>query len=488
MMKALKKLNNGYNGSSLLGSKLANSDIDIMEEETGEWHYLVVDSSGVRPREDACYTKDTKRTDLDRIKEGTVVKVDRRRRSGWTKWLSLTTGEGWLFDVSPKDKKVRMVEVEVAAGEWQYVVTQENVPVLSKPSLHLAALKSSKKAQVLEYKEVVSAREKVRPLNGKGSFLRLSDGRGWVQDFANGRQVLQRWEVPRDNCGSSSMNQPAEVVDITKQELCEPELGNWEYIVLDPKGICLRSSPTYDKSEKNQWRLEEGEIVHVVERRIGNGTTFLHIENQGWAFDTQPCSSKRRQRLAQVNVESGSWFYRVCATKGVAPRSRCTFSENCKVGQGPSEGALVEVCRRVKVGEATFLKLKEGDGWIFDVKSGKAVVEGPFDVEMPPDVTATVQGNAGIYLLSAPTQLHWAVTKKLLLPGARAQVTHICNIEGSRWARIRQPNGNMDGWVLYDSLHLIRGEAGRQFDAQQVRAALDAPNPRCGQSISWNWE
>eukprot|EP00435_Cladocopium_sp_Y103_P036822 s1639_g9.t1 len=37
----------------------------------------------------------------------------------------------------------------------------------------------------------------------------------------------------------------------------------WPYIVLDPKGVTLRSHATYDKAAKLKERLEEGEVVEV---------------------------------------------------------------------------------------------------------------------------------------------------------------------------------------------------------------------------------
>jgi len=508
MMDSLKKMKNGLVGSS---AKFENAEADIMEEETGTWHYLVVDPAGMRPREDASYSKDTKQKDLDRVKEGTVVQVDARRKASWMKWLRMKHGGSWLFDVSPKDKKVRMVEVEViccplaskeSTGEWQYQVIGE-VAVLQKPSMSAAAAKPKKGAAVLANGELVGVRERVRPLNGKGSFLRLSDGRGWVLDFANGRQAMQRCKDGGDNggihdgAGVGSCDQMADtIVDIAPKELGEPELGSWDYIVLDAKGIALRSGPDYDKNTKLQQRLEEGELVHVTERRAGNGTTFLHLDSpQGWAFDLQPGEKNKRQRLAEVQMESGTWFYRVVAPKGIALRSRCTFSLDSKVGQGPNEGSVVPISRRVKVGKTMFLKPRDENGWIFDAKNGKVMVEGPMDVEVPTDVTACLNIDKE-FLLSAPTSLPWAVTKKLILKGSRMQVALICNIQnpdGSRrrWAHLTQSAGSMDGWVPYDMLDVDRSQGSKQtqasvkpmtasFDAKSVRAALDAPTARWG--------
>lgn len=55
----------------------------------------------------------------------------------------------------------------------------------------------------------------------------------------------------------------------------EVDAGEWKYIVLDPKGVTLRSHATYEKAAKLKDRLEEGEVVSVLERRDGADTVGL---------------------------------------------------------------------------------------------------------------------------------------------------------------------------------------------------------------------
>ncbi|CAE7455928.1 unnamed protein product [Symbiodinium microadriaticum] len=74
-------------------------------KETGIWSYLVTDLSGIRPRQEPVYST-SKESSAKRYPAGTVVEVHERLRSGWTKWLRLAEG-GWLFDISPKDRKAR---------------------------------------------------------------------------------------------------------------------------------------------------------------------------------------------------------------------------------------------------------------------------------------------------------------------------------------------------------------------------------------------
>merc|ERR1719498_1760795 len=85
------------------------------------------------------------------------------------------------------------------------------------------------------------------------------------------------------------------------------EYGDWTYIIVDPKGLCPRNAPTYDKASKVDRRVEEGEIVRVSERRVAEGTTFLKISSPpGWIFDTQP-SNKARVRAMEVNIDRGNF-------------------------------------------------------------------------------------------------------------------------------------------------------------------------------------
>merc|ERR1711904_646343 len=121
---------------------------------------------------------------------------ERRRKSGWTKWVYCKEACGWLFDVSPKkDRKVRMVEVESVKGSWSYEVTNEMaalIPSVSPLLVSRFASGAAKPACCLTPGEVVQISERVRPLTGKGSFLKLADGRGYVVDFMDGKQMMRR--------------------------------------------------------------------------------------------------------------------------------------------------------------------------------------------------------------------------------------------------------------------------------------------------------
>lgn len=386
----------------LSGSKKANSDQDVLQEETGDWKYLVVDVSGIRSRDDASYD-DSKRRDAARLKEGTLVEIDRRRKSGWTQWLSLKSGDGWVFDVSPKDKKVRCVEVEVVSGDWQYEAGLQKAPLLTMPSLWQAKLVSRTNPSIfIAPGEVFPVNQRVRPMQMKGSFLRLADGRGWAMDFMDGQQLLHRVHASgdaADHVGTSSSSR--DPVLLAPQKLGPAETGDWDYVVVDPNGMALRSGAEYNHSNKLRTRLEEGELVTVVERCAGEGTTWLRLNwPQGWAFDVQP-AGQARLRMMEVTLEKGTWYYVVVTNNGIALRNRCAFSDACKIGEGPSKGSFVTVTQRVKVGETTFLHID--GGWVFDVKRGRKLVEGPLAVFMPaPGTRMEVQAEEAFNVVNVP--------------------------------------------------------------------------------------
>mmetsp|Transcript_7400 Transcript_7400/g.23513 ORF Transcript_7400/g.23513 Transcript_7400/m.23513 type:complete len:467 (-) Transcript_7400:59-1459(-) len=421
-------------------------------EEEGCWHYLVTDAAGIRPRKDTVYNKECKRKDL-RFFAGTVVEVNRRRRSGWTRWLSLRSGEGWVFDVSPKDRKVRMVEVEVQHGEWQYEVCTEKLPVLPRPHLGAPPASSACAGQL------VVAVERVRPLVRRGAFLRLVGFDGWVLDFLDGTQTLKRCcDASTDSGSFCDLNEkmnfsltPDKAVDDLSGE---PEIGSWRYAVLDPQGVTLRSAPTYDKSAKLKTRMEEGEVVDVVERRSAPTTMFLRVEMPGfagWVFDAEP-GVDARVRLMEINVERGSWWYRIAGDRGLSVRSRCSTADSCKLQQFLPKGSLVRVGQRAKIGDTTFLRLKDESGWIFDRKDNRHLTEGPITVQPMRQASATVVAES-VPLTKAPTHEPWAATKMVLLVNAKIQVCMRTTVEDQLWAEV-QKSGGMKGWVPAESIEL----------------------------------
>lgn len=515
------------------GDRRPNTDDDILGEEAGTWRYLVVDTSGIKARADSRYSKDTKINGSGKFREGTIVEVDRRRKDGWTTWLHVRKStppveSEWLFDVSPKDRKVRMVEVEVVEGSWMYEACElRRAPILPFPSLALALRKGGREALALG--EAMTIVERVRPVAGKGSFLKLEDGRGWVLDFVDGHRVVTPCPVGYSSGSTSNMGCPStpsgagserrlssaqserrvgtansqgsngsvvrerrfSIAHDTRQaalvatvaaesvpvldypNLGPPENGSWDYVVLDPQGMCLRDRPSTDAAHKADKRIEDGDLVRVVERRAGDGCYFLRLAfPQGWACDRRP-GEACHVRMMEVNVERGSWLYRITAEKGVSMRTSCSLSSSTKCGRkGVQCGAVVAVNERVRVAGTTFLRLKEEGLWIFDRNGGRERASGPLPVEVPPSRSRlAVDAPQGVMLRHAPTDLKWAGgTKMRLLNDARVQVSMLLEIQGVHWAYVTQCGGSLQGWMSADSLK-SSGDAPQACSSEAVLAA-----------------
>mmetsp|Transcript_2531 Transcript_2531/g.6330 ORF Transcript_2531/g.6330 Transcript_2531/m.6330 type:complete len:534 (-) Transcript_2531:67-1668(-) len=506
----------------LEAAKCADPEDDVCVEEVGKWWYLVVDPAGIRARLEPSYSKANKEW---RFRDGELVEVRRRRKAGWTTWLQADDlGAGWLFDISPKDRSVRMVEVEVLEGERQFqVCVVDRVPVLPRPSQALRGRPLNKFQDCLESRAVVTVVRQVRQAVGLGpAFLELARGRGWVSYTSEAGICLLEEVCPQvfpmhgmpsgTDAPASSSRMPSaqstysssswamgsslssgtsaealggdvgtQLRGLAAAEFERAEEGQWHYAVLDPCGISLRSRPTCDKIHKLPTRVEEGEIVSILTRRFAYGTAFLRsAEPAGWLFDKQPGKTSCL-RMMEVTKEQGQWFYLVTAENGVALRCRCSFSESSRCGKGPLKGVLVEVEERVRIGESTFLRLKENGCWVFDVKGGKRILEGPMVVEIPPEGTmATVSAENGVFLLTYPAHKRAAHTKMRLLHGTQVVVRRLYEGDyGLRWAWVS--TGEHAGWVSTATINLAsRAETSlipRKFTKEQVRAAWTASSP-----------
>lgn len=413
-------------------------------KETGIWSYLVTDLSGIRPRQEPVYST-SKESSAKRYPAGTVVEVHERLRSGWTKWLRLAEG-GWLFDISPKDRKVRMVEVEVQHGLWKF-------EVCTRELVHLAAPNLAKKAPAppMHAGEVFSSDQKVRPRIGRGAFLRVLDAGTWVCDFMDGNQLVRRCEDVAEEPISPLLIQ----ADLDDRQLDDDaEVGEWKYIVLDPKGVTLRSRPTYDKAAKLKARLEEGEVVEVLERQEGADTVFLRVEgpdgSTGWVFTTQPGPAPFL-RLLEVEVKKCSLYFQVLATRGCPLRSRCSLVDAAKVGKAEA-GQLLRVVGRLEVGGTRCFGLESGE-WVVCPKDLEPSLKGPLEVRKMNNEEAEVQAEESVMLRKEPTDLPWAATKKVLLPKSKVLAIRRAHLQGEMWMEVMQLGG-MSGWMPASDLQL----------------------------------
>lgn len=335
------------------------------EEEDGLWHYLVIDKDGIEPRRVASFEKEFKAE--GHYKEGSVHAVTRRLRRGWTYWLLLRDQPEWVFDVSPADKSLCMVEVAVEEGTWDYTALTVS-EVLARPSYEapLSAgargqrRSSASGAPPLQQDEVFCVVKRVATTGGWQRFLEISNGRGWVSEYVDGARAVCLRTIST-----------ADALPGTNQA---SEMGAWDYIVIDSTsaislldGPLLRANPV-----RRDPPLQEGDTLRAYERVSTEWSATLLRTETSWVCDTA-WAPKPRRVMMQVAVERGSWLYRIVSPMGVAIRSRCSFAQSAKSEYGPNCGEFVRISERVRVGETAFLRIQDTDGWIFDVKNGAAV-------------------------------------------------------------------------------------------------------------------
>lgn len=322
---------------------------EIEEEEKGLWHYLVVDKDGAVPRYVASYDKS--HVADGKYDDGMIVAVTKRIRRGWTHWLGLRDKAEWLFDVDPADKTLVMMEVTVQDGV-QDACAAETMQILPRAMFDAPSKNTLGNIESGEGYKIV---QRVSLLGGLGTFQQISNGRGWVMEPQMTLEHAQHHGGLR------------------------LEHGSWDYMALDTLVVVVphvgAEPSAVSQVTAQSTGYEEGSIVQVTERVLGDRTRLLKTQN-GWARETLfEKKSKPRRIMMEIPVERGSFAYRVLIDKGVAIRSRCSFAENAKISTGPLGGEIVQCNERVRCGETTFVRMTDGRGWLFDVKNGKHVLE-----------------------------------------------------------------------------------------------------------------
>ena len=358
---------------------------DSREVEAGVWHYLVVVPKGVRPRHSATYDKAAKLPGKStRYLEGAIVRVDTRVRVGWTKFLKLEGAPGWLFDVSPEDRSVRLVEVDLEHGNWEYeVVSLSGVRVHATPMRAASAAVVKKTSGrggggggagglLLAAGDVVSVSERMRPVPTASSaagtavsavtgfggpsatsssaapmgFLKLNDGRGWVAEASEGgaRAVVPWTGVSSSSVMAAGGNRGGAEGSLTG--------GGGGGVV---KGNGKRSSSVG----------QFGEAATLWGGEAEDGYAPLAGEGEADQGRGGTCSFG-------VSGERGDWTYLVLDPKGISPRKGPTYDKSAKLkGEKLSEGEVVRVVERLliggDIGGGHFLRLAGGRGWVFDV-------------------------------------------------------------------------------------------------------------------------
>jgi len=329
-------------------SKLETAFLARENEEStdhGLWFYHVVEPAGIVPRRLASYDESFKTS--GKLMEGEVVVVDRRLVRDWTTWLRLRSSADWVWDISPKDARVSLVELTCDFGPWEYEAASV-VGVLQTPSLDL---QRHKPTAWLKSGELVTVLERYGVAGRTVGFMRLAENRGWVRDDRglDGGQMRPAL-VPY---GAPWLPAPA-----------GEESGSWDYIVGSVDGA----------TSSRGTRLNEGDVVRVIARRPAELAMLLCLEDGSWVADTVMQGKSMFVSMVRVHVERGRWAYRVVAKRGIGVRARSTLSDNAKCVRGPNCGEHVDIEERVICGSTAFLKMSDGRGWLFDVKKGKQLM------------------------------------------------------------------------------------------------------------------
>jgi hypothetical protein len=327
-------------------------------EEAGSWTYLVVDARGITMRQAPAYDCSFKCEDR-RLAEGQLVRADRRLVRGWTRWLRIKGSGEWVFDVSPKNAQVRLVEVVCEAGSWEYHATC-STPVLHAPSLVQAATRACSSAALLSG-DVVTVTEHYRLVGRAATFLKLLGGRGWLYyaGAGDGGDAKSRLVPP--------LPAPDKALSIVAPS---------DYIVIDPLGVDVwridRNSSVQGSPVR---RLREGEVCACTERRCTEWGLMVRLSDGLWAAEYVWRGGSFYQAMVNVAVERGGhWIYRVTG-QSVDLRAPSSFERTVAAAvDRPRQGDHVEIAERMTCGIMHFLKLADGRGWIYDSRQALAQV------------------------------------------------------------------------------------------------------------------
>mmetsp|Transcript_11233 Transcript_11233/g.21191 ORF Transcript_11233/g.21191 Transcript_11233/m.21191 type:complete len:397 (-) Transcript_11233:46-1236(-) len=352
-MKALRR---SSSFTRLFGSGLPDltRDCTVVEddEEEGSWSYLVVDPLGVLHRQVPVYEKGF--STKSRSTEGTVLSIDRRFKHAWTTWLRIRNSGEWVFDVSPKDRQVLLIEVDFVRLACCYRL-DEAAP-LACPCFR------PRRAGNHEVDMAATVTGMLKAVKQKAAWLQLEGGQGWLT-------MSDNMDLPLDNT-TASTGSDREVVD--------RELGMWDYLVIDPQGaqVYVQAAQRGSLVEVNE-TLQEGTLASVTERHVWQRGRHLSIGGGRWVNDQSVDRSgiASRVTMMEVYIERGTWFYRIDIKQGIGLRRRLSWANSAKSwDRGPEHGDVVEIRERINFGETTFLKLADKSGWIFDKKKGKSLV------------------------------------------------------------------------------------------------------------------
>jgi len=222
------------------------------------------------------------------------------------------------------------------------------------------------------------------------------------------------------------------------------------FTVMCKDDVEIRASPTYADDARVGHVLHPGQVVVVDDRRMVNGSCFLHLaDGRGWVFETKD----RLLVMTEVQeFERGLWHYCVICEDDVETRISPTYSDDARTGVVLLSGDCIAVDERCTVANARFLKLADGKGWVFETKDRLLVMS-----EVRPKTQEardfargmwhyTVVCDSDVEIRAAPTYSDEARTGLTVHPGDCVAVDERCRVNATWFLRLADGRG----W-LFDS-------------------------------------
>lgn len=224
--------------------------------------------------------------------------------------------------------------------------------------------------------------------------------------------------------------------------------GTKFYVVMCKDDVEVRASPTYADDTRIGHFLHPGQVVPVDERRMVQGSWFLHLaDGRGWVFEN-------KDRLLVMTEardhERSLWHYSVVCEDDVETRASPTYSDDSRTGLVLGSGDCFAVDERCSVAGARFLKLADGRGWVFETKDRLLVMsEVRAKAQDARDFARglwhyTVVCDDDIEVRAAPTYSDEARTGLMIHPGDCISVDERCRVAAVWFLRLADGRG----WVF----------------------------------------
>jgi len=220
------------------------------------------------------------------------------------------------------------------------------------------------------------------------------------------------------------------------------------FVLMCRDDVEIRASPTYADDARIGHFLLPGQVIVVDERRMVNGTWFIHLaDGRGWVFET-------KDRLLVMteahDFERGLWHYSVVCDDDVETRTSPTYSDEARSGMCIGSGDCVAVDERCCIAGARFLKLADGRGWVFETKDRLVVMS---EVSTKPREARDFERGLWHYsvvcdddveIRAAPTYSDEARVGLMVHPGDCVAIDERCRVAAVWYLRLADGRG----WIF----------------------------------------